>query len=207
MNNKFRTIYLIVGYCVLPFLLLLVGCTPGPVVYEGPLEKKNSIILKEGKEYIVCFEYKKSGVRMLVPFYSSAGFSSRNYPILNEIVAIHDEMENTISNTIMSSSFRAYVWCSFGFGRAGIPVAKFRLKGEDSRSIEVSVNMAAYRDFAIKYNKRGGMEYDETFAPSKPNTITIRKAGKLSLGSWFAIVILLIAFLAILYWKYEKEEN
>lgn len=207
MNTKMRIAYLRVGYCVLPFLLLLVGCTPGPSVYEGSLEKKNSIILKEGKEYFVCIEYKKSGVRMLIPFYSSAGGSSRNYPILNEIVAIHDEMGNTISNTIMSSSFRTYVWCSFGFGRAGIPVAKFRLAGKDSRSIEISVNMTAYKDFAIKYNRRGGVEYDETFAPSKPNTITIREAGKLPLGTWFVVAILLIAFLAILYRQQEKEEH
>jgi hypothetical protein len=120
---------------------------------------------------------------------------------------MHDEMGNTISNTIMLYSFQAYGWCSFGFGRTGITIAKFRLNGEDSRSIKVSVNMSAYRDFAIKFNKRSRIQYDDVFAPTKPNTITITEAGKLSLGSWFTLGILVIAFLAILQWLYEREEH
>ncbi len=145
---------------------------------------------------------------MLFPSYSGGGgISSRNYPILNKIVSIHDERGNTISNTNLLSSINSYAFCSFGYGRAGISVAKFRLGGKGSRNIAISVNMTAYRDFATKYNKRGRVQYDETFAPSKPNTITIREAGKLSLGTWFVVAILLIAFLGILYWEYEKEEH
>ena len=220
MNKKRWTVNLGVVCRILPFFLLLVGCSPGSSAYEGPLEKKTSIILKEGKGYVVCFELKKSHVLMIIPSYSGGlgGISSRNYPILNKVVSIHDEMGNTISNTIMLSSIRSYAWCSSGYGRAGISVAKFSLEGKGSRSIAINVNMAAYRDFAIKYNKRGGMEYDETFAPSNPNVINIREVKKLSLrswlaaqklllGSWFASVILLIAFLAVFNRHNNKEEQ
>lgn len=202
MNPKRRKAYLRICFSVLLFLFSLAGCSPGPIVYEGPLEAKTSITLKEGKEYFVCFENKKA--YSILPVGSSGGAGGGNWPTLNKIIVLHDEKGNTIPNMI-TNKIDSWGWGGFGFGRTGITVARFRLEGKDSRSIEVSVNWIAYRAFATKFNKRRRAQYDETFAPLKPDTITIRDPGKFSLGTWLVIATLLIVLIVFLFiWIFGK---
>lgn len=196
------------------FALLLAGCSPGPSVYEGPLETKINIMLKEGKEYFVCLEDKDPDAWKFPGGGSSSWVSAGGYPILDEIVAVYDEMGNSIRNTISSGKLCAYYHLFLNYGRCGITVARFRLEGKGSRSIKVYVSLSAYRDFATSYNDRHagfgstgtGGTHMEAWAPREPYTITIREAGKMSSGTiieavFFVITIPGIAFLVYIIYR------
>lgn len=215
MHRKKRTFSLITSIAVLLLALSLTSCSPAPRVYEGPVKKKTSVKLRGEKEYLVFFEDEKPG--WAIPGSASSSWvSAGGYPTLDRIVALYDEMGNTIPNMISSGKLHAYYWLFLSFGKCGITVARFRLEGEATRSVEVHVNLDAYREFANLYNERhngtsvGAEDTFDAWAPRQPNKIVIREAGQVS--SWKTmqfvwIVIAMIAVIAIIAYAIYKGKR
>jgi len=195
--RKRRAVCPVVSTVILSIALLLTSCT-GPSVYDGPLREKTEVMLSEGREYVVYFEaptFTMSG--------GSSSHSARHYPDLERVIAIRDEMGNTIPNTITSGDINAYLWPT----SSGISVARFKLQGEDTRGIELNIDMDAYMRFASSYNKRITGASSPT-APRSPNKVVIREAPAVRVTQiiWPAILGLVVVTFVIYYIvRYRKE--
>lgn len=190
---------------VLVLALSVASCLPvAPSVYESSLKDKTSVILPEGEEYFVYFEISSRGVGG-----SSSSSSADRYPILSNVVTIYDELGNTIPNIITSGKIKAY-WSTTS---SGITVARFKLQGEGTRSIELHVDMNAYKQFASLYNEKrstGSPGSIPPTAPREPSKLVIRNA---SLVNVFDIVITVIiitvvacvfVYAIIKHWREQK---
>ena len=198
-------------------VLLLTGCGPGPGVYEGPLRLKTSAELKEGNEYLVFFEDDDTKASMWPGGSSSTSASARGYPTLDAIVALYDQMGNTIPNMISSGELQAYFSSFLGSGTCGITVARFRLEGKATRYVEIHANLYAYREFANLYNKRHdgtfghggppGQTYIKPWAPRQPYKIVIRDAGRVSLyPAMYFVAVVIFGIAVIAYVVYKKRQ-
>ena len=194
--RKRRAVCPVVSTVILSIALLLTSCA-GPSVYDGPLREKTEVMLSEGREYVVYFEapaFAMSG--------GSSSHSARQYPELERVIAIRDEMGNTIPNTITSGDINAYLFPT----SSGISVARFKLQGEDTRGIELNIDMDAYKQFASSYNKR--IATSSPTAPRSPNKVVIREASAVGVTQiiWPAILGLVVVTFVIYYIvRYRKE--
>lgn len=202
MSRTKRIVFLIVSAGVLLLTLLLTSCFPGTAVYEGPLEEKTSVVLPEGKEYFVYFEVPCSGLGG-----SSSSSSARSYPILESILTIYDDTGDSIPNIITSGKIKAY-WSETS---AGITVARFKLEGNGTRSLELQVDMDAYKQFASLYNKRasgGAPDPLPATAPRQPTKVVISEAGSFSFSPgpiWLTAVVIYGLYLLIKYVTRDKS--
>lgn len=196
-------------------VLLLTGCGPGPGVYEGPLRSKTSTELKEGNEYLVFFEDHESKAWNWPGGGSEVFTSARGYPTLEAIVALYDQMGNSIPNLISSGKLQAYQYSSaiLGFSTSGITVARFSLEGKATRHVEIYANLDAYGKFANLYNKRhaGGTvgppfsPQVRPWAPLQPNKIAVRDASEV--GMVFGVLVIFGIIAVICYVIYKKSQS
>ena len=189
MRAKKGLALFILNAAIIISALSVTSCLPvPPSVYESSLKDKTSVILPKGKEYLVYFEISSRGIGG-----SSSSSSADRYPTLGNVVTIYDELGNMIPNTITSGKIEAY-WSTTS---AGITVARFKLQGEGTRSIELHVDMNAYKQFASLYNEKrstGSPGSIPPIAPREPSKLVIRNASHVNV---FDIVIYVIIITAI----------
>ena len=204
MRAKKGLALFILNAAIIISALSVTSCLPvAPSVYESPLKDKTSVILPKGKEYLVYFEISSRGIGG-----SSSSSSADRYPTLGNVVTIYDELGNMIPNTITSGKIEAY-WSTTS---AGITVARFKLQGEGTRSIELQVDMNAYKQFASLYNERGTGPSGSISprAPREPSKLVIRNASTvkvLDIAFYVIFIIVAAGFVINAIIKHRKDQK